>query len=139
MVSLDEYHYEVPNINILRNVIEAHAEDYPMYQGDRVPWSQWLTLSAVCASNCVLVGTDDEGKQAFAIFDIGYDPHVVGSVLTMQMTVSNSPKAMSAITKRLLRIAYNCGCSYIWMSRRTGAYSYSGTFHKLREKSNGIF
>ena len=28
MVSLDEYYYEVPNINILRNVIEAHAEDY---------------------------------------------------------------------------------------------------------------
>ena len=51
MVSLDEYYYEVPNINILRNVIEAHAEDYPMYQGDKVPWSQWLTLSAVCASN----------------------------------------------------------------------------------------
>lgn len=134
MVSLDEYHYEVPNMGILRNVVEGHANDYPQYQAHTSNPRQWLLLAELCLTNCLLVGTDDEGRSSYCVFDIGEDPHVQGKVLVMQMTLSCSSKAMRAITKRLLDIAYQTGCSYIWISKRTGDYSYAGTFYKLRRK-----
>lgn len=136
MTSVDVYHNELLNGGIYMNVVEGHSRDYPMYQSGIASIRQWMLLAELSLDNSVVVATDDKGNQGFCIYCIGEDPHVDGKALFMQMTLSCSSACTKAIVKHLKEEAYTSGCSWIWISRRSGEYSYTGTFHKLRN-TNG--
>lgn len=136
MVSVDVYREVLINGDIYRNVIEGHTKDYPQYQVGIASIRQWMLLAELSLCNDVVVATDDNGNQGYCIYCVAEDPHVHGKVLFMQMTLSCSSACTKAIIKHLKEEAYASGCSWIWISRRSGEYSYTGTFHKLRN-TNG--
>lgn len=134
MTSIDEYHQRTCNVDILKNIVEAQAKAYPQYQEGIATTRQWLLVEELFMYSDAVIATDNEGNQGFCIYTITEDPHVVGKCLFMQMTVSNSPACTRAIMKHLFKEAYANACTYIWISKRTGEYSYEGTFHKLRKR-----
>ena len=136
-VSIDVFHEALPNGGAFKNVLEGHSKDYPMYQHGICTPKQWMCVAEVALNGNTIIATDDKGNQGFCVYCTGSDPHVDGEVLFMEMTVSCSTACTKAIVKHLKEEAYRLGCQYLWMSKRTGEYSYTGTFHKLVRNTNG--
>lgn len=134
MTSIDVYQGTVCNSEIIRNILEGKAKEYPEYQDGVLPIRQMLLLEENILTGSAVIATDEEGNQGFCVYFLQEDPHVSGMCLIMQITLSNSVACTKAIMKHLFKEAYAGNCAYIWISRRTGARSYQGTFHKLRKR-----